>query len=170
MLQERSRFRRRASAWQGGTARGREQTIRCRRREREQQITGRRVEREFAVPFKGINEIGESRHEPFTTNPARDLPESDERALYDGRVPLRARAGDRTTTRGGRMVQERKCILAMIARRRGELIEDTRLIRAGRGDIARGNGCQQFAFALRTHHCLVFLPCSERTGRGKIYS
>jgi hypothetical protein len=170
MLEEGTGLRGRASAWECGTPSGGEQAIRRRRTERAQERAGRRVEGEFAVPLERVEQIGQSRHEPFTANPARDFPEPHERALDDGRIPLRAWPGDRPTTRRGRMTQEGDRIFAVIPRRRNELVEDARFVPAGRRDVARGNGRQQFAFARRTHHRLVFLPCAERTGRGKIYS
>src|SRR4051812_46025382 len=106
MLEERSWFGRRPAPRQGGATGGGKQAIRRRRAKRQEQGARRRVERQFAVPFEGIEQIGQSRHEPFTANPARDHPELDERAL-DGRgVRLLSGALDRARARTGWMVEK----------------------------------------------------------------
>lgn len=163
-------WRRRAVARQGGTPGGGEQPIRRRRTERAQQVTSRCIAHQFVMPFKGINERGESGDEALTAHPARDLPETNKQTLDDGRGPLRAGPDNRPTTRRRWMTQEGDRVFAMRAGGGDELIEDTVFVRAGRGDIARRDGRQQLAFALHAHHRLVFLPCPMLRGMGQIYS
>jgi len=122
------------------------------------------------MPFEGVEQIRHARHEPFATNPISDLPEADECALDSRRVRLLARSRDRTGTSTRRMVQESQGIFAVIAGGRDELRKNALFLHARRRDVARRNGQQQFAFARHAHHCLVFLPCAQRRGMGKIYS
>jgi len=115
------------------------------------------------VPFEGVEQIGQAGHEPFATNPVGDFPEADERALDGATIRLLAWSRDRSATGHGRMAQEGDRIFAMIAGGGNEFIEDARFVGARREDVARRNGRREFTFTRRTHHRLVFLPCSERT-------
>jgi len=170
MLEERTGFGRCPATGQGGAARGGEQPISGRRAEGQEEHTHRGIEEHSLMPFHRLDQCGQTRNEPFATDAIRDFPELHEAAPQRDRISRRARPPNRFRARRRWMIEERQCVLTMVAGRRDELGEDPPFLRAGRRDVARRDDRQEFAFARHTHHCLVFLPCAQRRGMGKMYS